>query len=63
MKIIDFKKLIGEELKCNVSFVMCKRAKKEVMNELLENYMEEYASLWRYIEELKETNPKTTTVL
>ena len=63
MKIADFKKLISEELKCNVSFVMCKRAKKDVMNELLGNYVEEYASLWRYIEELKETNPGTTVVL
>ena len=63
MKIADFKKLIGKELKCNVSFVIYKKAKKDVMTELLGNYMEEYGSLWRYIEELKETNPKTTTVL
>ena len=63
IKIADFKKLIGEELKCNVSFVMCKRAKKDVMTELLSNYVEEYGSLWRYVEELKETNPGTTAIL
>ena len=63
MKIDDFKKLIGEKLKFNVAFTMCKRAKKEVMTKLLGNYVEEYASLGRYVEELKQTNLRTTFVL
>ena len=33
------------------------------MTELLGNYVEEYGSLWRYVEELKETYPGTTVVL
>ncbi|KAK8590073.1 hypothetical protein V6N12_024456 [Hibiscus sabdariffa] len=60
MKVKTLKEMCKKELGVYASFNMCQRARKQVIKEFRESYVEEYASLWRYAAELLKSNPGST---
>ncbi|KAK8708854.1 hypothetical protein V6N13_059890 [Hibiscus sabdariffa] len=57
MKVKTLREMCKRELGVYVSFNMCQRARKKVIKEFRESYVEEYASLWGYATELLKSNP------
>lgn len=49
-----------DELKLDMNVMMEKRVKRKILRELEGDYKEDYAKLWDYAEELRQTNPGTT---
>ncbi|KAK8697358.1 hypothetical protein V6N13_113509 [Hibiscus sabdariffa] len=61
MKVKTLKEMCKRELGVYASFNMCQRARKQVINEFRESYVEEYANLWGYAVELLKSNHGSTT--
>jgi len=55
--------LVQKDYGLYVSKTSCRRAKMKVMNEHISDFIEEFARLYDYAEELKSTNPGTTVVV
>ncbi|KAK8574381.1 hypothetical protein V6N12_062076 [Hibiscus sabdariffa] len=62
MKVKTLKEMCKRELGVYASFNMCQRARKQVIKEFRESYVEEYANLWGYAAELLKSNPGSTNV-
>ncbi|KAK9021190.1 hypothetical protein V6N11_011191 [Hibiscus sabdariffa] len=62
MKVKTLKEICKRELGVYASFNMCQRARKQVIKEVRESYVEEYANLWGYAAELLKSNPGSTNV-
>ncbi|KAK8604370.1 hypothetical protein V6N13_099314 [Hibiscus sabdariffa] len=60
MKAKTLKEMCKRELGVYASFNMCQRARKQVIKEFRESYVEEYASLWGYAVKLLKSNPGST---
>ncbi|KAK8523563.1 hypothetical protein V6N12_048080 [Hibiscus sabdariffa] len=60
MKVKTLKEMCKRELGVYASFNMCQRARKQVINEFRESYVEEYANLWGYAVELLKSNHGST---
>ncbi|KAK8676276.1 hypothetical protein V6N13_034327 [Hibiscus sabdariffa] len=60
MKVKTLKEMCKRELGVYASFNMCQRARKQVIKEFRESYVEEYANLWGYAAELLKSNPGST---
>ncbi|KAK8657849.1 hypothetical protein V6N13_036068 [Hibiscus sabdariffa] len=60
MKVKTLKEICKRELGVYASFNMCQRARKQVIKEVRESYVEEYANLWGYAAELLKSNPGST---
>ncbi|KAK8608840.1 hypothetical protein V6N13_024252 [Hibiscus sabdariffa] len=61
MKVKTLKEMCKRELGVYASFNMCQRARKQVIKEFRESYVEEYANLWGYAAKLLKSNPGSTT--
>ncbi|MBA0756583.1 hypothetical protein Gogos_020256 [Gossypium gossypioides] len=44
----------------NVNMIKCKRAKKMMKDKLVGNFLQEFAMLWDYVDELRLKNPGST---
>ena len=63
MKIKKIQRRVASELKVNVNFTRCKRARKLVNEKLVGNYKEEFALLREYGDELLDKNHGSTMKL
>ncbi|WOL05719.1 hypothetical protein Cni_G14448 [Canna indica] len=60
IKLMEFKKLVKEQLGVEVSRFQCKRAKEKVYDILVGDSKSEYALMWAYADELRRSNKGST---
>ncbi|KAK8683625.1 hypothetical protein V6N13_039679 [Hibiscus sabdariffa] len=60
MKVHTLKELYRQELGVYASYSMCQRAIKHVLRKQKASYVEEYANLWGYADELLQSSPGST---
>ncbi|XP_049378178.1 uncharacterized protein LOC125842948 [Solanum stenotomum] len=63
IKLHQIQGLVQKDYGLYVSKTSCRRAKMKVMNEHMGDFIEEFARLYDYAEELKSTNSETTVVV
>ncbi|GAV61336.1 hypothetical protein CFOL_v3_04863 [Cephalotus follicularis] len=63
LKSKKLKDLARADLKVEVSISMCKREKKNVVEEMKGNHKEDFARLWSYVAELRNINLGSTIIL
>ena len=61
MTLNDIKDLVKADLKINMTITQIRRAKLMTIATLEGDLKEEYARLWDYLEEIKRSNPGSTT--
>ncbi|PPS15880.1 hypothetical protein GOBAR_AA04692 [Gossypium barbadense] len=64
MKLMEIQRRVASEMHVNVNMIRCRRAKKMVKDKLTGNFVQEFAMLWDYVDELRLKNPgivKSTT--
>ncbi|PPS12691.1 hypothetical protein GOBAR_AA07943 [Gossypium barbadense] len=60
MKLRKIQRRVALEMHVNVNMTRCKRAKKMAKDKLARNFVEEFAMLWDYVDELRLKNPRST---
>ncbi|KAG8483223.1 hypothetical protein CXB51_022226 [Gossypium anomalum] len=60
MKLREIQRRVALEMNVNVNMTMCRRAKKMVKHKLVRNFIEEFAMIWDYANELRLKNPGST---
>ncbi|MBA0820452.1 hypothetical protein Gohar_000095 [Gossypium harknessii] len=60
MKLREIQRRVALEMNVNVNMRKCRRAKKIVKDKLAGNFIEEFAMLWDYADELRLKNSEST---
>ncbi|MBA0873691.1 hypothetical protein Goshw_005911, partial [Gossypium schwendimanii] len=60
MNLRKIQRKVGSEMNVNVNMTRCRRAEKMVKNKLARNFVEEFAMLWDYADELRLKNLRST---
>ncbi|KAK5835649.1 hypothetical protein PVK06_011343 [Gossypium arboreum] len=60
MKLMEIQRRVASEMHINVNMIRCRRAKKMVKDKLTGNFVQEFAMLWDYVDELRLKNPGST---
>ncbi|MFQ6665632.1 hypothetical protein Gotur_032305 [Gossypium turneri] len=60
MKLREIQRRVALEMNVNVNMRRCRRAKKIVKDKLAGNFIEEFAMLWDYADELRLKNSEST---
>ncbi|MBA0815951.1 hypothetical protein Gohar_000666 [Gossypium harknessii] len=60
MNLRKIQRKVGSEMNVNVNMTRCRRVEKIVKNKLAGNFVEEFAMLWDYADELRLKNLRST---
>ncbi|MBA0618602.1 hypothetical protein Godav_027922 [Gossypium davidsonii] len=60
MKLREIQRRVSSEMHVNINMTRCRRAKKTVKDKLVRNFVQEFAMLWDYADELILKNPRNT---
>ncbi|KAG8496857.1 hypothetical protein CXB51_008022 [Gossypium anomalum] len=60
MKLSEIQRRVAPKMHVNVNMTNCRRAKKIMKDKLAGNFVQEFAMLWDYADELRLNNPEST---
>ncbi|MBA0631916.1 hypothetical protein Godav_000744 [Gossypium davidsonii] len=60
MNLRKIQRKVGSKMNVNVNITRCRRVEKMVKNKLAGNFVEEFAMLWDYADELRQKNLRST---
>ncbi|MBA0636029.1 hypothetical protein Godav_000115, partial [Gossypium davidsonii] len=60
MKLTEIQRKVSSKMHVNVNMTKCRRAKKMVKDKLVGNFVQKFAMLWDYVDELRLKNPRST---
>ncbi|MBA0786720.1 hypothetical protein Gotri_028029 [Gossypium trilobum] len=60
MKLREIQRRVASKMHVNVNMIKCRKAKKMMKDKLAGNFLQEFAMLWDYTDELRLKNPGST---
>ncbi|KAK5846007.1 hypothetical protein PVK06_002273 [Gossypium arboreum] len=60
IKLREIQRRVAQKIHVNVNMTKCRRAKKMMKDKLVGNFLQEFAMLWDYDDELRLKNPGST---